>query len=145
MKTAVVAALAASLVGLAAPLGAQNQYQQQIRAQLMRHSENARQHGYAADREPIYGQLNDDAAESLRIPLTGGVRYAIIGVCDEDCSDIDLRLWAPDGTKISEDIAVDDYPTLEFVAPASGTYRLSVEMANCSQNPCYWGVQVYAR
>lgn len=143
MRTALVSAVVATLVGVA-PAVAQNTYQQQIRNQLSRHSENARSHGYNSDRDPIYGSLADDANDQLRINLNGGTRYVIIGVCDNDCSDIDLRLFAPDGTKVIEDIATDDYPTLEFVAPTTGVYRLSVEMANCRQSPCYYGVQVYS-
>lgn len=143
MRAALACVVAA--LGMTSVLNAQNAYQQQIRSQLTRHSQEARQNGYSADRDPVYGQLADDASESLRIPLTGGRRYAIVGVCDEDCSDIDLRIYSPDGTKLAEDIAVDDYPTVLFVAPVSGTYRLSVEMANCRNAPCYWGVQVFSK
>jgi hypothetical protein len=139
------ATLLAATTLAARPAAAQNTYQQQIIRQLAAHSENPRQHGYSADRGPIFGQLNDNASDQMRVNLRGGVRYAIIGVCDEDCTDIDLRLYAPDGTKLDEDIALDDYPTLEFVAPVTGQYRLSVEMATCNTNPCYWGVQIYAR
>lgn len=137
--------LAALGVTAAAPAAAQGTYQQQIRNQLANHSSNVRQQGYNADRDPIYGSLNDDASESMRINLNGGVRYVIIGVCDNDCSDVDLRLWGPDGGVLDDDMATDDYPTLQFVAPVSGQYRLAVMMATCNTNPCYWGVQVYSR
>lgn len=145
MKTALVPALlAAAALAAASPATAQNTYQQQIRSQLLRHSERVRGIGYSADREAVFGSLNDDANDQKAVMLAAGGRYVIISVCDEDCSDIDLRLFAPDGTKIIEDIETDDYPTLQFTAPLTGTYRLSVEMATCRQNPCYWGLQVYA-
>ncbi|MDO8665786.1 MAG: hypothetical protein Q7J79_04190 [Gemmatimonadales bacterium] len=136
--------LAAAALAAASPAPAQNTYQQTVRAELMRRSAGARQAGYSADRETVFGSMNDDANDQKAVMLAAGGRYVIIAVCDEDCSDIDLRLWAPDGTKIHEDIETDDYPTLQFTAPLTGTYRLSVEMATCSQNPCYWGMQVYA-
>lgn len=145
MKAALVSALlAAAALAAGSPATAQNTYQQQIRAQLARRAANALQHGYTADREPVYGALNDDDSDQKAVTLRAGAHYVIIGVCDEDCSDVDLRLYGPDGTKIIEDIETDDYPTLQFTAPVTGTYRLSVEMATCRQNPCYWGVQVYA-
>ena len=140
----VPALLAAAALAATTPAAAQNSYQQQIRAQLGRHSASVLQHGYVADREPVYGSLNDDDNDQKAVTLTAGRRYVVIGVCDEDCSDIDLRLFAPDGTKIIEDIETDDYPTIQFTAPVTGTYRLSVEMATCRTNPCYWGAQVYA-
>ena len=144
MKAALVPLLAAAALAAATPAAAQNTYQQQIRRQLATHASNALSHGYAADREPVYGSLNDDANDQKAVTLTAGTRYVIIGVCDNDCTDIDLRLFAPDGTKIIEDIETDDYPTIQFTAPVTGTYRLSVEMAVCNTNPCYWGAQVYA-
>lgn len=146
MKPALVSALlAVAALAAASPATAQQSYQQQIRAQLARHSARILELGYVADREPVYGALNDDDSDQKAVTLRAGGRYVIIGVCDEDCSDVDLRLYAPNGAKIIEDIETDDYPTLQFTASAAGTYRLSVEMATCRQNPCYWGVQVYAR
>ncbi len=147
MKAALAPALLAAALAAATArtAAAQNTYQQQIQSQITNHTQTLRQQGYNPERELITGSLNDDASEQMRLNLQGGTRYAIIGVCDNDCSDVDLRLWAPDGTKVDEDILTDDYPTLEFVAPVTGVYRLSVEMAVCRTNPCYWGVQVFSR
>ena len=147
MKAALVPALLAAALGAAATTSAaaQNTYQQQIRSQMANHTQTVRQQGYSPERELITGSLNDDASEGMRLNLQGGTRYVIIGACDNDCSDVDLRIWAPDGTKMDEDILTDDTPILEFVAPVTGQYRLSVEMPSCRQNPCYWGVQVFSR
>lgn len=147
MKAVLAPALLAAAFGAAGAhaAAAQNTYQQQIRAQLANATTAVREQGYSPDREVITGSLNDDATEAMRLNLQGGTRYAIVGVCDEDCSDVDLRIWGPDGTKIDEDIETDDTPVLEFVAPVTGQYRLSVEMPTCRTNPCYWGVQVFSR
>ena len=147
MRHPAVAALLTLALGcaFATEAAAQNSYQQQIRNQLRTASDTVRQHGYAADREPMMGSLNASANESMQVNLQGGVRYAIIGVCDNDCSDVDLRIWDPSGTKLAEDILTDDTPVLEFTATATGQYRLSVEMAACRTNPCYWGVQIFKR
>ena len=130
---------------LATEAAAQNSYQQQLRSRLQTASNTVRGHGYAVDREPMMGSLNSAAKEPLMVNLQGGVRYAIVGACDEDCSDLNLRVWAPDGTKLAEDILTDDTPVLEFTATVTGQYRLSVEMAACRTSPCYWGVQIYKR
>ena len=42
-------------------------------------------------------------------------------------------------------VLVDDHPVVEFTAGTSGQYRANVIMATCNTNPCYYGVQVYAR
>jgi hypothetical protein len=147
MRHPVVAAVLTLALGcaLAAEAAAQNSYQQQIRTQLQTASNSIRGNGYSADREPMMGSLNAAAKEGMMVNLQGGVRYAIVGVCDNDCTDVDLRIWAPDGAKLAEDILTDDTPVLEFTATVTGQYRLSVEMATCSTNPCYWGVQVFKR
>jgi len=147
MRHPVVAAAFTLVLGcaLAAEAAAQNSYQQQIRTQLQTASNSIRGNGYSADREPMMGSLNAAAKEGMMVNLQGGVRYAIVGVCDNDCTDVDLRIWAPDGAKLAEDILTDDTPVLEFTATVTGQYRLSVEMATCSTNPCYWGVQVFKR
>ena len=147
MKHPVVAAVLTLALGcaLATEAAAQNSYQQQIRSQLQTASNSIRGNGYTSDREPMMGSLNASANEGMMVNLQGGVRYAIVGVCDNDCSDVDLRIWDPSGTKLDEDILTDDKPVLEFTATVTGQYRLSVEMATCSTNPCYWGVQVFKR
>jgi len=147
MKHPVVAAVLALALGcaLATEVAAQNSYQQQIRSQLATASNSIRGNGYTSDREPMMGSLNASANEGMMVNLQGGVRYAIVGVCDNDCTDVDLRIWDPSGTKLAEDILTDDTPVLEFTATVTGQYRLSVEMATCSTNPCYWGVQIFRR
>lgn len=89
------------------------------------------------------GGLAQGAAGSHTVNLTAGMRYAIIGVCDQDCSDVDLALTSPSGASVASDYALDDHPTLRFVAPMTGTYALRVSMATCRVAPCYYGVQLY--
>ena len=137
-----VAVLAAAVATQAT---AQNTYQQQIIRQLTSAATAVQSQGYVADRAPVMGSLNDDAQEGVLLQLTAGGRYAILGVCDNDCSDVDLRVFDPMGNMVGEDILVDDHPVVEFVASSSGQYRANVIMATCNTNPCYYGVQVYAR
>jgi hypothetical protein len=137
-----VAVLAAAV---AVPATAQNTYQQQIIRQLTQAATAVQGQGYAADRAPVMGSLNDDAQEGVLIQLNAGMHYAILGVCDNDCTDVDLRVFDPLGNMIGEDILVDDHPVVEFTAGTTGQYRANVIMATCNTNPCYYGVQVYAR
>jgi len=124
---------------------AQNSFQQQVRNHLDSAAASVVRQGYSPDRDPVTGSLNGGARESMMINLTGGTRYAIVGVCDNNCTDVDLRIWDPSGTKLAEDIMTDDAPVLEFTATNTGQYRVSVEMATCSTNPCHWGFQVFSR
>lgn len=122
-----------------------NQYQQQIANQINQAATLVKSQGYSPDRQPMMGSLNDDAEESIMVNLNAGTRYAFVGVCDNDCSDVDLQLFGGDGTKIAEDMAADDKPVLQFTATYTGAHRMKVLMPTCNQNPCYYGVQIFVK
>jgi len=144
MKRAIIPALLAFALGCAfAPeAAAQASYQQQIRAALRTAAGRAR--GARPEGEPLMGVLNGKTTENRTVDLQAGVRYTIVGVCDENCTDIDLRIWGPNAVKLAEDVQPNNTPILEFTAPAAGRYRLAVEMVSCNANPCAWGVQLLA-
>src|SRR6476661_10002520 len=56
----------------------------------------ARAQGYTqAASRPASGALNDDRSEDVGLTLNAGRQYLLVGVCDADCSDMDLRLSSP--------------------------------------------------
>ena len=99
---------AALLVPAAAP--AQNQWQRTVRNQVGQHDAFLSERGYTMSGDVYDGSLKDDEFESLTITLLPGTSYAFMGVCDEDCHDIDLRLYDPDGDEVDSDVRVDDWP-----------------------------------
>ena len=75
--------------------------------------------------------------------LQPGETYAFIGVCDRDCSDIDLQLY--DGRKrlIDEDRGYEDI-ALVLVRPAyRDTFTVRVTIPNCSASYCTYGVGLF--
>ena len=123
---------------------AQNQYQQQIAQQFTNWAPRFAQQGFSMQGTAFTGTLNDDADESILINLNSGQRYAIAGVCDNDCSDVDLQVYSTDGSKVGEDMQTDDKPVVIFTAGYSGQFRVKILMATCRTNPCYYGVQIFA-
>jgi hypothetical protein len=95
--------------------------------------------------EIFMGRLDDDANESLTIPLDAGSEYILIGACDQDCSDMDLTVYDPSGNEVASDLATDDHPTLHIKGAVQGSYRLKVAMPACRANPCRYGVGVWSR
>jgi hypothetical protein len=89
------------------------------------------------------GSLEGGGTNSHDVVLSQSRKYAIVGLCDEDCSDLDLTVSTPAGTPLASDVQPDDKPYLLFTAPASGTYRLKVTMASCRAAPCAYGVRLY--
>ena len=90
------------------------------------------------------GGLGPGGVAREGIDLQAGTTYGIVGVCDFDCSDLDLRLLDADGASVSEDDAGDDGPVLLATPETSGAFTVEVSMARCAAASCGWAVQVYA-
>lgn len=98
------------------------------------------------DRDAVVGSLANGTTSMMELNLVAGVSYFIPAACDEDCSDLDLRLFSADGTTpVAEDTGEDDIPMLTFTAPRSGRYMLAVDMAACAESMCYYGFRVYRK
>ena len=104
--------------------------------------------GYSAgdvlQRSQIVGVLDAGGRAYLEVELEAGVEYLFSGVCDQDCSDLDLYLHESDGFEsLVSDVEVDDVPIIVYTAPRTGGYLLGVSMADCEASICYFGVRVY--
>lgn len=151
------AALAAVALALAACAGGSRStstvspsgggtYTRQVAQYLARLQQNANNQGYYRNAAgPVYGNLRDDQRTSHEMTVVGGNSYVLFGACDNDCTDVDLKIYDTSGNLLMQDIAVDDTPVLMFQATGSGKYRVEVVMATCNRNPCYYGVQLMAR
>jgi hypothetical protein len=62
----------------------------------------------------------------------GGHCYRIVAVGSAEVNDLDLFLFAPDGTQVDSDSQPNDYPVLgstrPLCPPTGGTYRVEVRM-----------------
>jgi hypothetical protein len=142
MRTPTPVSAFALLLALVAPLSAQNEYEEQVLAQLEVAAEFFIDNGY----EPLVwdsGSLRDDARQQFTVTLEEGMSYALVGVCDEDCSDLDLGLFDGEGLLVVEDTEIDDAPLIEFTVTQGGDFTLDVTMYECSVEPCYYGIAVF--
>jgi hypothetical protein len=145
--TPFIASVLAALVALA-PMSKhqQDRWEQQVRRQLDRAADLlSNNHDYTLYREPTMGSLRVNASESATVTLTGGRSYMIVGVCDNDCTDVDLRLYNEDGDMVDSDVAADDTPVVQITPERTARYRIRATMATCSVEPCRYGVGVYVR
>jgi len=88
------------------------------------------------------GDLDDSESVDIPLSLRAGREYYIVGVCDNDCTDLDMSANAG-GDDLDSDYADDDVPILNFRAGSSGRVTLHVSMANCDVEPCRFGYRVY--
>ena len=88
------------------------------------------------------GVLEQEDSRAFDLQLTAGIEYAILGVCDDRCSDVDVALY--DGNLVVEiDVEADDYPLIRFKPRVSGIYRVVVTVASCDASACHFGLAVY--
>lgn len=95
-------------------------------------------------RNQVIGMLEDGGTSYIEVGLEEGVTYVFAGACDQDCSDLDLRLVrAEDFETVESDIELDDVPIVSFTPPVTASYLVGVDMADCSQDVCYYGFRAY--
>lgn len=76
--------------------------------------------------------------------LHAGTPYVVLGVCDADCSNVDIELIDSRGGVVASDMLPDDYPVVQFTPPADGTYYARLLMQTCTRAPCYAAMRVVA-
>ena len=118
----------------------------QVWNQLSTQSTRAANEGFARFNY-IIGYLDHDSepVDNWPIYLSAGSSYRIVGVCDNDCTDVDLSLEDSKRTVVASDVLNDDLPILNFAPGASATYWIRPTMAICSANPCAYGIAVFVR
>jgi hypothetical protein len=84
--------------------------------------------------------LNAEESESFVLEMTAGNAYDVVGVCDEDCSGLQLLLSTATGNDLAVDRSSETFPVLRITPPTSGSYRIKVTMAACRLNPCWYGL-----
>jgi len=122
-----------------------DEWEQQVRDQLAMASADLRDMGYVAAGQPVVGASDAGVVERLDLSLVNGVDYVVVGVCDADCTDLDLRLVDGSGAVVADDIEEDDYPVLEVSPRGKGgaTFTLQIGMVACASEPCAWGVGLF--
>lgn len=121
------------------------EYERQLRAQISQADAAARSEGFRRVMGPEMDALGDGASERYTLQLQAGRDYVIHGVCDADCSDLDLKILDENGRMISEDASTDDQPVVTVTPRWTGRFELEVAMFACAEAPCYYAVSVYER
>ena len=87
-------------------------------------------------------QLGQGTTGDLDFTVAGG-SYMIVGVCDESCGDLDIRLATAEGELVGQDILEDDTPVVTFQAEPGAAYRATLGMTGCNAEFCMAQAKVY--
>ncbi len=94
---------------------------------------------------PQTDSLNEGGEDQYSVQLVAGRSYTLVGVCDGDCTDLDIALYDENNNLIDQDALTDDRPIVKVTPRRSARFRMEVTMASCSDEPCFYAVAVYGR
>jgi hypothetical protein len=142
MRTQLKVLAAIAMVIFSTPLYAASseRFLDQVRAQLLVAAIAFTDKGYELTSAPYTGSLRQGQVDDLKVDLNAGQNYLFIGLCDQDCGDIDLYLYDENGQLIDSDIKNDDKPLVLVTPRWSGRFYIKVKMVSCSNQPCFYGV-----
>jgi hypothetical protein len=86
--------------------------------------------------------LQPDADHRWDVNLAAGTSYRILGVCDNECSNVDMELIDGSGAVVQSDVLPDDIPIVNITPAAAGRYSVRMVMKTCTLAPCYVGGRV---
>jgi hypothetical protein len=124
---------------------AQTQYVEQVRNQLNNARDILEARGFEKTHDYKIATLANGSARSTTLNLEKGMQYAIIGVCDKDCTDLDIKLYDENDKQVASDTSADDKPLVSITPRWTGQFRILVSMYKCSNSPCYYGVGVFGK
>jgi hypothetical protein len=124
---------------------AHDQWERQVLGQLRDALSMMEDEGFELTHQIFTGALRNDQSAAYDVQFTEGTQYMILGVCDNDCTDIDLVLKRGT-TTIVEDRERDDTPLLTLPRiTRSGALRLEIVMFRCASEPCRYGIGIFGR
>jgi hypothetical protein len=145
LSTANLAQAERSTANVRTQIAQTDRWTRQVRNQLIRAASAAGYGGFKLTHEPFIGDLGNGGKDDMTLNLRSGVNYAIVGVCDEDCNDIDLAIYDDNGNLISSDVQRNDLPVLKVSPRWNARFKIRVSMPSCTNAPCRYGIGVFGR
>jgi hypothetical protein len=143
-KRVLASAIAFCAIGAAPSAYAQGaEYIRQLANQLSQARDSYVPNNYRLVTGPDNDSLSQGDSDNYTVTLQGGRSYKLVGVCDNDCTDLDITLYDSDGDVVDQDLLDDDKPVVSVSGKSGGRYRMNVSMASCSTSTCFYSVAVY--
>lgn len=138
--------LSLSLVPVLPESGFCRSPEESLKAQLMELAQLAEKAGYQISEETTHvDAMGNEVEETYEFALNADTEYQIVGVCDDDCEDLDLILRDEKGNIIARDADKDSTPVVEVTPKWTGKFKLSVQMASCKDAPCGYAFTILSK
>jgi hypothetical protein len=137
---------ATALVFASGTVAAQtNRWERQVQDQLQRTLATLGAQGSDHATATKTGVLNAEESEWFAITLSAGVSYSIVGVCDNDCTRLQLVLATAERNELATDRRGENFPVVRFTPAETRVFRVKVVMEACQVSPCWYGLAVVER
>jgi hypothetical protein len=119
-----------------------NRWERQVQDQLQRTLTTLGAKGSGHPAATKMGVLNGQESAWFAVTLSAGVSYSVVGVCDNDCSKLQLVLTTPDHNELAIDRRSENFPVLRFTPRETRVFHVKIVMEACRVSPCWYGVAV---
>jgi hypothetical protein len=123
----------------------QNQYEQQILQRLGQVEQALSAQGFQQVSPPVTGQLGAGQTQNWPMTMSVGYEYQMVGVCDNDCGNIDLAVYDENSVLVASDVLADATPIATIAPRWTGAFTAQAVMQNCTVQPCYYALVLYGR
>ena len=134
-----------ALTALPATAQVPDPFARELAGKLARAEGLLTQNGYARAAGPFPGSLASGQNRRQSVMLRAGQDYRIVGVCDANCGDFDIRVFDPNNRLIAQDVLQDAVPVVHVVPSVTGQFSIEPNMARCSTQQCWYAFNVYSR
>ena len=142
---AVCAALALAFFAQPAAAQVPEPFARQLARQLAEADQVVGNDNYQRAAGPFAGGVAEGERRSFNVTLRAGQDYRVVGVCDDQCGDLDLRGLDPNGETLDADLLHNAMPALSLEPELTGQHTIEVAMAQCGAPRCWFAFNVYAR
>jgi hypothetical protein len=122
-----------------------NNYVREVQSQLGRVESWFKTRGLERTHNFGIDRLAQNEKAVYTFNLKKGWQYALVGVCDGDCADIDVTVYDEYDNRIARDNGSDDKPLTVITPRWTGNFRVEVHMYKCRSNHCYYGIGIFGR
>jgi hypothetical protein len=119
-------------------------WERQVAAQLYAVASMYGEEGWAPIDESAGAYLGAGDLDAYETRFRSGT-YRAVGVCDDDCADLDLYLLDGDDEEIARDIELDALPVVEFHIDRRAKRTIAASMESCTTETCLYAMQIYRK
>jgi len=126
-----------------------DRFEEQVNRQLENAARTlAGMDGYQQTHDPYINKISTQGsypAKFLTLKLLQGIDYAILGVCDKDCIDMNLELYDENNNRLDFDYKPDNKPLVKVAPKQTGVFQVKITIPRCKASRCNYGIGVFGK